>query len=90
MIMIMIMIVNASRSYTIYVNIEQAQHTTTAARYICFFLEPRCIKQMMSDKLICVTCTAIRYICLCNKYVLIGVRCVTVLANVSFISLTVL
>lgn len=41
---------------------------------------------MISDKLMQVTCTAIRYICLCNKYILIGVRCVTVLANVNFIS----
>lgn len=44
------------------------------------------VKEMISDKLMQVTCTAIRYICLCNKYVLIGVRCVTVLANVNFIS----
>ena len=46
----------------------------------------RRVKEMISDKLMQVTCTAIRYICLCNKYVLIGVRCVTVLANVDFIS----
>lgn len=47
----------------------------------------RRVNEMISDKLMQVTCTAIRYICLCNKYILIGVRCVTVLANVNFISL---
>lgn len=50
-------------------------------------LKSRRVKEMISDKLMQVTCTAIRYICLCNKYILIGVRCVTVLANVNFISL---
>lgn len=59
---------------------------TAMLRCCSISFKSRRVKEMISDKLMQVTCTAIRYICLCNKYILIGVRCATVLANVNFIS----
>lgn len=79
------MIINALQSYKIFVT---SSSKGSVKLLLDHFQKARsmCVREMISGKLICVTCTAIRYIFLCNKYVLlIGVRCVTVLANVNFI-----
>lgn len=77
------MIINALQSYKISVT---SSSKSSVKLLLDHFQKARYVREMISDKLICVTCTAIRYIFLCNKYVLlIGVRCVTVLANVNFI-----